>query len=83
MSRHYYTIEMNYRAPEPGHVLCFQHGLVTLQARETMGAPNSFLVRYGKEVSPGLSYGEACTMLGQVLMHQVACTGAFDELRPA
>lgn len=80
MTRHYYTTEMAYRRPEPGHVLCFQHGLVTLQARETMGAPNSFLVRYGKEVTPGLSYQDACAELGAALMHQVACTGALDKV---
>lgn len=74
----YFTKTMEYKRPEPRHKLCSQIGLVTLQQR---GIDN-FLVRYGRQVEAGLSYGEACGKLGQALMHQLACDGALDNREP-
>lgn len=71
----YFTESMEYQRPEPRHRLCLQFDLVTLQQR----GKDNFAVRYGKQVDAGLTYGEACSKLGQALMHQAACDGKLDN----
>lgn len=71
--RHYHVDSMTYTAPLPRHKLGLQIGMVTLQQR----GRNSFAVRYGREVHEGLSYADACTKLGEALMHQAVCDGAI------
>ena len=73
--RHYFTETMTFDKPEPRHKLCMQDGMVTLQQR----GRDNFAVRYGKEVHAELSYGEACSKLGQALMHQLACEDKLDN----
>jgi|GEM_PF-2885490 len=72
---HYFTESMTTDGPEPGHVICFQSDLVTLQ----QARPEGFAVRYGKEVHSELTYADACFRLGQALMHQLACEGLLDN----
>jgi hypothetical protein len=76
--RHYHVELMSYERPEPHHKLVAQYELVTLQQR----AKNRFAVRYGSEVHDGLTYAQACTKLGEALMHQAACDGLLDNRMP-
>tara|TARA_R110002020_G_scaffold55477_2_gene153851 strand:- start:386 stop:613 length:228 start_codon:yes stop_codon:yes gene_type:complete len=71
MSNQYFRDQMTLHSPEPRHKLRWEHGLVSLQQR----ASNSFAVRYGKQVDAGLDYAEACSKLGQALLHQLSCNG--------
>lgn len=70
-----FTHTMTYSKPEPRHKLCEQWGAVTLQQRDK----DNFLVRYGMQIDDGLTYSQACDMLGQALMHQLACEGKLDN----
>ena len=65
---HYFTGNMTIVDPEPGHRIAWQQR-----------GPDDFAVRYGKEVHAELTYGEACSKLGQALLHQLACAGAIDN----
>ena len=68
MPRQYFTDSTDYAKPEPRHRLCGQWGMVTLQQR----AKDNFAVRYGKLVDADLSYSQACTKLGQAIMHELS-----------
>ncbi|PLP55558.1 hypothetical protein CYK37_30170 [Mesorhizobium loti] len=75
MAHQYFTHSMTYAKPEPRHRLCMQDGMVTLQQR----GRDNFAVRYGKQVDAALSYSQACSKLGQALMHQLACDDRLDN----
>jgi len=38
-----------------------------------------FAVQYGMQVDDELSYEQACTKLGQALLHSLSCAGAVDN----
>lgn len=60
------------------HVATFEQGLdtpVTIQQR----ADGTFKVTYGLEVYDNLTYELACTQLGGVLMHSLACAGHITD----
>jgi hypothetical protein len=40
---------------------------------------NRFEVRYGQQVTTGLSYARACAEIGRSVMHALACDGRIDN----
>lgn len=57
--------------------VCFDYvmGYITL----TQQGPNSFTVTYGKQTNSELSYARAARLLGEALMHHLACEGILDN----
>lgn len=47
--------------------------MIKLEQKETKRAP--FRVTYGLQVDDGLTYAEACSKLGEALLHALACDG--------
>ena len=39
----------------------------------------SFAVQYGKQMDHHLSYSDACSKLGEALLHGLACEGLVDN----
>jgi hypothetical protein len=48
---------------------------------EQMGR-DRFAVTYGKQVDSDLTYAQACTKLGQALMHWLSCADKVDNRMP-
>jgi len=42
----------------------------------------SFAVTYGKQTRERIDYAQACTELGQCLMHAAQCAGLIEERDP-
>jgi len=40
---------------------------------------DQFIVQYGKQIEPDLSYAAAACVLGRVIMHSVACDGRLNS----
>lgn len=45
----------------------------------TQQGPDSFTVRYGKQVNARLNYGRACAELGAAVLHALACDSIIDN----
>ncbi len=43
---------------------------------------DKFTVQYGKQIDKQLTYGQACTALGQAIMHKLSCDGDVDNRMP-
>jgi hypothetical protein len=58
---------------------CFELPETAFPIRLLQNGIDSFTVEYGKQVHSGLSYGAACTELGQAIMHALSCDGKVDN----
>lgn len=62
-----------------GMKICYLENIAGFEIRLTQSAAGKFTVTYGKQVFPGLSYGDAAKQLGQVIMHALACESKLDN----
>lgn len=59
--------------------VCFEVDDIDAVIRLEQTGRDNFTVIYGKQVDFGLSYGRAATILGQQIMHGLACVERLDN----
>jgi hypothetical protein len=58
--------------------VCFEYENITLEQRTN----KLFRVTYGLQVGDDLTYSQACTNLGEALLHNAACEGRLENDGP-
>jgi hypothetical protein len=58
---------------------CFELTETAFPIRLLQTGVDSFTVEYGKQIKKRLSYGDACSELGQAIMHALSCEGKVDN----
>lgn len=59
----------------------FYDGYIRLEqyGRERATGMDCFRVVYGRQIDDDLDYGQACTKLGQALLHYLSCESLVDN----
>ena len=73
----YLTEELDAWHVEP--VECFTLDSMAFPIKLGQQGPDNFTVTYGKQVDSNLTYGDACSKLGQAILHALACAGKIDN----
>ncbi len=73
----YLTEELDAWHVEP--VECFTLDSMGCPIKLGQQGPDNFTVTYGKQVDSNLTYGDACSKLGQAILHALACAGKIDN----
>lgn len=50
-----------------------------IQADQSESGKKLFTVTYGLQVKSGLTYSQACTEIGAVILHHLCCEGIADN----
>ncbi len=59
--------------------VCFELATLALPIKLEQTGKDSFTTTYGLEVKSGLTYAQAASSLGGVIMHALACEGKLDN----
>lgn len=50
-----------------------------IELRQSEDKHGRFILTYGCEVTPGLTYARACSALGQALLHHLSCESIVNN----
>ena len=50
-----------------------------IELRQSEDKKGLFVLSYGCEVAPGLTYARACTALGQAILHHLSCESIVNN----